>query len=278
MISHGNPDIVITTDASLTGWGAVYENQSTGGLWSVGEKTNNINALELLAVFFGLKCYAKNVTNIHIRIMTDNTYTTAVSTINHMGTCHSDVCNTIGKDIWERCIDRNIWISAAHIPGKMNVLADMESRRINLGAEWMLNPTDLQTSLAQLQFTPAIDLFASRTNKQFERYASFRPDPEAETIEAFTIHWGTLKFYMFPPFSVVPAVLRKIAEDKAMGVCVLPDWPTRAWYPKAMEMCIGTPVTLQPKQNRLILPTAPDETHPLCKTLRLQVCVLSGRK
>ena len=140
MISHGNPDIVITTDASLTGWGAVYENQSTGGLWSVGEKTNNINALELLTVFSGLKCYAKTATNIHIRIMTDNT--TAVSTINHMGTCHSDVCNTIGKDIWKWCIDRNIWISAAHIPGKMNVLADMESRRINLGAEWMLNPTD----------------------------------------------------------------------------------------------------------------------------------------
>ena len=38
LISHGNPDIVITTDASLTGWGAVYENQSTGGLWSVGKK------------------------------------------------------------------------------------------------------------------------------------------------------------------------------------------------------------------------------------------------
>ena len=174
----------------------VFENQSTGGLWSAEEKINNINALELLAVFFGLKCYAKNASNIHIRVMTDNT--TAVSTINHMGTCHSDACNTIGKDIWERCIARNIWISAAHIPGKMNVQADMESRNINLGAEWMLNPADLKTSLAQLQFTPVIDIFASRTNKQFKRYASFRPDPEAEVIDAFNMHWGTLKFYMFP--------------------------------------------------------------------------------
>ncbi|CAB4017117.1 Transposon Tf2-6 poly [Paramuricea clavata] len=227
LISHGNPDKVLTTDASLTGWGAVFENESTGGSWSTAEKTNNINALELLAVFFGLKCYAKNANNIHIRIMTDNT--TAVSTINHMGTCHSDICNTIGKDIWEWCLARSIWISAAHIPGKMNVQADMESRKINSGAEWMLNPTDLQKSLTQLQFTPVIDLFASRINKQFVRYASFRPDPEAEIIDAFTIQWGNLKFYMFSPFSVVPAVLRKIVEDQAMGVCVLPDWPTRAW-------------------------------------------------
>ncbi|CAB3991208.1 Hypothetical predicted protein [Paramuricea clavata] len=114
----------------------------------------------------------------------------------------------------------------------MNVKADMESRKINSGAEWMLNPTDLQKSLTQLQFTPVIDLFASRINKQFVRYASFRPDPEAEIIDAFTIQWGNLKFYMFPPFSVVPAVLRKIVEDQAMGVCFLPDWSTRVCYSK----------------------------------------------
>jgi hypothetical protein len=91
-----------------------------------------------------------------------------------MGTCHADICNTIGKDIWEWCLVRSIWISAAHIPGKMNVQADMESRTINSGAEWMLNPTDLQKSLTQLQFTPVIDLFASRINKQFVRYASYQ--------------------------------------------------------------------------------------------------------
>ena len=32
-----------------------------------------INALELVAVFFEPKCYAKNTMSIHIRIMTDNT-------------------------------------------------------------------------------------------------------------------------------------------------------------------------------------------------------------
>ena len=56
------------------------------------------------------------------------------------------------QSIWEWCIACNVWISAAHIPGKMNVQADMKYRNINLGAEWMLNPEDLKTSLAQLQF------------------------------------------------------------------------------------------------------------------------------
>ena len=185
VISHGKPDLTITTDASLMGWGAVFENQSTGGLWPPAEKVHHINALELIAIFFGLKCYAKNISNVHIHIMTDNI--TAVSTIKHMGTCHSDSCNSTGKDIWEWCIARCIWVSAAHIPGNRNVQADLESRKINIGAEWMLNPNDLQQALTQWQFNPDIDLFASRMNKQFQRYTSFRPDPEAEIIDAFTI-------------------------------------------------------------------------------------------
>jgi hypothetical protein len=32
-----NPSIVICSDASMTGWGGVYENNSTGGRWSEDE-------------------------------------------------------------------------------------------------------------------------------------------------------------------------------------------------------------------------------------------------
>jgi hypothetical protein len=35
---------------------------------------------------------------------------------------------------------RSIWISAAHIPGKLNVQADLQSWKINLGAEWIAQP------------------------------------------------------------------------------------------------------------------------------------------
>ena len=48
--------------------------------------------------------------------MCDNT--TAVNVINHMGTSHSDPCNSLAKEIWEWCIVRKIWLSVAHIPGK----------------------------------------------------------------------------------------------------------------------------------------------------------------
>ena len=103
-----------TTDACLTGWGAEYQGTSTGSLWAKSEATNRSNYLEMLAIFLGLQTFAKDLNNTHIRIMCDNT--TAVNVINHMGTSHSDICNAITKQIWEWCIDKNIWLTTAHIP------------------------------------------------------------------------------------------------------------------------------------------------------------------
>ena len=179
--------------------------------------------------------------------MIDNT--TAVSAINHMGTSHSGTCHALTKEIWEWCIARSIWISSAHIPGKENTVADNESRKTSGPAEWKLDPRSLRTALDDLQFHLEIDLFASRVNHQFPRYCSFRPDPTAEAIDAFTINWHSLKFYAFPPFSIMPAVLKKIQTDKGEGIRVLPNWPTQSWYPKAMKMIIQQLVELKPQKD-----------------------------
>ena len=66
--------------------------------------------------------------------------------------------------------------------------------------EWMLNPQVYQDIISKLKFDPKIDLFASRLNFQVKPFASFRPDPEASYIDAFSLNWGGLKFYAFPPF------------------------------------------------------------------------------
>ena len=96
-----------------------------------------INSLTLTVLLLTLKTFATDKSHTHIRIMTDNS--TAVSVINHMGTSHSHSCNSMAKKIWEWCIERNIWLSVAHIPGKDNSVADFESRRNQKEAEWMLS-------------------------------------------------------------------------------------------------------------------------------------------
>ena len=174
-VERGPPTLQITTDASLSGWRAECQGISTGGQWSFVEAQQHINYLELYAAFLGLQTFSKNKCHVHIRLRLDNT--TGVSVINHMGTSHSDECNKLCKTIWKWCIKRHIWISAAHLPGSLNTIADTESRSKSSNLEWMINPSILQEVLRQLSFIPEVDLFASWINKQFPTYVSYRPDP-----------------------------------------------------------------------------------------------------
>lgn len=59
LISRGNPEVTIKTDASLMGWGATYdyENIEIGGRWKEEEKINHINYLEMIAIYFGLRSF-----------------------------------------------------------------------------------------------------------------------------------------------------------------------------------------------------------------------------
>lgn len=101
---------------------------------------------------------------------------------------------------------------------------DSESHHSVTETEWMSNNTLLSNALNKLDFTPEIDLFTSRLKAQFPRYIAYRPDPGVWAVDAFTIDWFLLKFYAFPPFSVILA-----------GLCVLPQWPTQAGFPTTIK-------------------------------------------
>ena len=47
--------------------------QNTGGNWSVNEVTYHMNIKEMLAVKFALKSFAKEFSNVSIKIFIDNT-------------------------------------------------------------------------------------------------------------------------------------------------------------------------------------------------------------
>lgn len=136
------PDLGLTTDASLLGWGAVCDRGSTGGRWGELESSLHINALELKAILLGLQTFFKDHSHAEIKVLTDNT--TAVAFVNHMGGTRSAECNKIAKDIWDWCEAREIWLLAAHVPGSLNVQADGESREFLEDTEWKLNPEIFQ--------------------------------------------------------------------------------------------------------------------------------------
>ena len=84
-LNNISPSLMLRTDASLSGWGAVltHDNIETGGRWSIEEGKNHINVLELKAAYLGLKSLCSNLSNISIKLEMDNT--TAVAYIKNKG-------------------------------------------------------------------------------------------------------------------------------------------------------------------------------------------------
>ncbi|KAJ8978475.1 hypothetical protein NQ317_006752 [Molorchus minor] len=176
-------DLEISTDASLSGWGAYCQGESVSGWWSVEDKTHHINILELKAIFFGLKCFAKDLNCRNILIRTDNT--TALACINKMGSVQHEMLNTLTRDIWLWCENKKLWIFASYISSKENWKADLASRSLQSQTEWSLNQ-DLFNHISRWLGKPDIDLFASIANYKCERYISWFQDPGAESVDAFT--------------------------------------------------------------------------------------------
>ena len=217
-------DIYIGSDASLIGWGAVSGSLSASGRWSQSESKHHINYLELLASFHGLQCFVFNSRSIHVRLAVDNS--SAVAYINNMGGVRSPLLDSLSRSIWEWCKLRDVFISAQHIPGKVDTQTDTLSREISSNLEWSLNGEVFQEIISRT-FIPEIDLFAPlRLNAKTAQFISWHPQPGAVAIDAFSLSAGLMNCYAFPPFSLLPQVLAKIHQDEALVLLIAPVWPT----------------------------------------------------
>ena len=264
--------LIIESDASLLGWGATCNGQPAQGQWSVLEVSHHINYLELLAAFYALQTFAENAHNIHVQLKLDNS--TAISYISNMGGIKSEHLNSLARQLWEWCMARNVFVSAQHIPGHMNLEADKLSRTFSYNLEWSLN-TNVFKQITQLMLVPDIDLFASSLNAKLSRFVTWHPEPGAEAVNAFSINWSNLKCYAFPPFSLLPQVLRKISVDKALVLLIAPVWTTQSWYPLLLQLLIDKPILLPRKDNLLFQPHS-QTLHPMRDHLVLAAWKLSG--
>ena len=265
---------VMYTDACEYAWGAILDDQPTGGAWDLTEGDLHINIQEILAIYYALRSFCSLLKNSHTKIFCDNT--TAVYAINKMGSSKSIECNSFVKQVWTFCHLHNIWITCAHIPGSENTDADTESRRLYQDGEWKLNPVIFQEIIHQFHYFPDIDLFASRLNTQLTSYASHKPDPFATYVDAFTLNWNEFNPYIFPPFSLMSRVLQKIQVDQAKALIVAPLWPTQVWYTTFLHMLVGKPTFIHPSPTNLYLPNKPKTLHPLHARLTLVIGIVSA--
>ncbi|XP_044598715.1 uncharacterized protein LOC123274959 [Cotesia glomerata] len=249
-IRNNRYEKTIYSDASLSGWGAFCNGEDANGLWDQQERSLHINHLELKAALLALKCFAADLRDLDILLMVDNTTTLAY--INKMGGVRFSGLHELACELWDWCEVRRLWVYATYIPSEENVEADRSSRIDNSDAEWEL--ADYAFEVITENFGKLeIDLFASRINTKCAVYCSWKRDPGAFAFDAFTISWTDWMFFAFPPFSIITRVIKKIKDDKAEGVLVVPHWPTQ------------------------IPPTSSsEETYPGCRQVICQALLIKG--
>ncbi|KAI2664001.1 ORF V: Enzymatic polyprotein [Labeo rohita] len=130
------------TDASLTGWGAVMSGHPARGLWSSRYLTWHINCLEMLAMFRALKHFLPDLIGHHVLVRTDNTV-----------------------------VDKLLSLRAVHVPGHLNMGADILSRQGLRPREWMLHP-EVVKQVWRVFGQAQVDLFATKENAQCHHWCS----------------------------------------------------------------------------------------------------------
>ena len=87
-------------------------------------------------------------------------------------------------------------------------------------------------NLIQNRFgTFSIDWFASDHNAKVKRYFSRFWNISCLGVDAFTQSWA-FEFGLFvPPITLITRLLKKMINDRAIGVLIIPCWRSAAFWP-----------------------------------------------
>ena len=178
------------------------------------------------------------------------------------GGTHSHQLNSLAVQMWKWCLDHHIFLTAEHLPGRENQIADEESRVVRDRCDWMMHP-NLFSQIRQVMGLLEVDLFASRLTHQLPRFFSWRPDPLAEATDTFTQDWSQFQGYTNPPWCLILRTLSKIQREEARVLLIAPVWRTQPWYPLLLQLLVKIPRLLPEGKGMVISPTQKDFIMPM---------------
>ena len=269
---HRQKSMIIESDASLQGWGAVCNGTRTGGPWSQLEQQMHINCLELLAATLAVKSFVKDQKGISVLLQLDNQ--TAVAYINNLGGTVSPQLMDLAKALWLWALSRDLVLSVEYIPGATNCVADVESRTLRDRTDWKLHP-QIFNQINQKWGPLEVDLFATRLSTQLPRFFSWRPDPLAEATDAFSQQWGQVKGYANPPWCLIAKVLSQVRNQQAQLILVAPVWRGQPWYPVLLGILYDYPRQLP--RSPSLFQWLPSDKGQMDLLSQLAVWPISGR-
>ena len=231
-----DPQALLITDASKTGWGAVLflggQSFVSFGFFSTEDGLTSSNQRETTAVLRALIYFRSRLRTDGVRALqlkTDNMVT--VFNLQRQGASGGKLLEAT-RAIFSLLTRLDMRIYISHVPGVENVFPDALSR-MDVAGDYELTEEAYQRGVAFLRVRPTIDLFASASNKKIERFCSL---PTARVVEqslgdAWMSPWTGETPYVFPPIQLMARVLQKLKRDAVkVAVVVFPVWPCQPWW------------------------------------------------
>ncbi|KAL0204539.1 hypothetical protein M9458_002557, partial [Cirrhinus mrigala] len=151
--------------------------------------TWHINCLEMLAVFRALKHFLPDLIGHHVLVRTDNT--AVVYYINHQGGLRSRPLYKLAHQILVWSQGKLLSLRAVHVPGHLNMGADVLSRQGPRPGEWMLHP-EVVKQIWRVFGQAQVDLFATQENAQCPHWFSLT-HPAPLGLDAMVQTWPRLR-------------------------------------------------------------------------------------
>ncbi len=224
--------VMLTTNASLTGWGVVMSGCSAQGLWEDPHLTWHINWLEMLAGFQALKHYLPDLRDHHVLVRTDNT--SVVSYINHQGGLRLPV------DPRETALlvgSVHHWVpqSGSRHPVETGAEArgmDAPHRgdEADLEEVWS-SPVGLVCISRDLTMSPLVLSDSSSSTG-------------TDVAEALSVRLPR-------PIALLPGVLERVHRDDVQLLLVAPYWPGRPWFADPVGLLEDSPWEIPVRRDLL---------------------------
>ena len=237
------------SDASLRGWGGVLNNTTPArGFWDHNERRCHITELELQAVHNVVRSFLPHLRDRHVFLHEDNM--AVVHMLVHYTSKSPSIMRRL-RQLWLLLDLNNITITCRHIRSEANVWADALSRELDT-EDWRLNPLVFQE--IEEAFGPhTIDRFASMTSAQLARYNSRWRDPFSEGVDSLSLQWDGENNYANPPWTLLPLLAQKLAENPVPCTVVCPYWVGAPWYQVLRDL--ASEVWVYPPLYELFLPS-----------------------
>ena len=272
-INPPTPSVTIYTDASERGWGAHMGDLTAEGTWQGLPRARHINRLELEAVHKALIAFQASIPRGMILIRSDNS--TVVALINNQGGTRAPSLSERAEEILLWAHSRGWSLSARHVAGSANILADLLSRPDKIiQTEWTISHQALERIWSVWE-KPMIDLFATKFSRRLPLYVSPVPDPQAMHVDALDLDWTNLQAYAFPPWSILKTVIEKARKEGPNLILVAPFWPAMSWFPSLTNLSHDPPINLHLREKELLQPRS-GIRHGNTATLNLHAWKLCG--